>query len=178
MLCAYKFKACSSLFEDPYDQHESNSDVLTIKGIWVGTVTSVHLSTAPIRHENERMRDFKLIKYKNSQAIRQGVPRGVEEPQDPRNQFNPESTILNTSWGPYGAVKGDVIIVANGCPLPLVLREFERGYLLVGGCILIVSSIKNLVNFQADDPGFSDLMRGSAWKELGSVYHLQEFNIH
>jgi hypothetical protein len=68
--------------------------------------------------------------------------------------------------------RGDIIIVAKGSSLPLVLRKTGDYYLLVGGCFLIDSQISHFGEdqgraFTADGPGFSSIMRGSVWDEVG-----------
>jgi hypothetical protein len=81
-------------------------------------------------------------------------------------------TIVNTSWGPWGAEVGDIIIAVQGCRLPLVLKPTGGDYLFVGCCWFINSELKryNFIRSEDDvsreaenDPGFSRIMFGSAW---------------
>jgi hypothetical protein len=87
----------------------------------------------------------------------------------------------DTSWGPCHAAIGDIIIVAAGCKIPLVLRKAEDGkYLFVGGCWLIDSEpqmdISGKVNTR-EESGISPIMFGSACKGLPENWKVEEFHV-
>lgn len=82
--------------------------------------------------------------------------------------------LFTTSWAPCHTERGDIIIVAAGSRLPLILRPHEDGkYLFVGTCWLISGDLKteDLTDTRVKGAGFSPMMFGSACKaaRYGSV---------
>lgn len=70
---------------------------------------------------------------------------------------------------------GDIIIVAKGSCMQLVLRACGSFYLFVGVCMLIDGSF---LEFTADCSEISRIMSGSAWEEIGKSLEEEEFYIH
>ena len=89
-----------------------------------------------------------------------------------------EVTFLNTSWGPLWTEIGDIIVVAAGSELPLVLRKDGDFYLFIGACLLIDSQLTHPPTDLAADPGMSDIMHGNLCKSIGDSNELEEFLIH
>jgi hypothetical protein len=79
------------------------------------------------------------------------------------------------SWGPYWGKVGDIIAVVRGSSIPLVLRKSGKHYLFVGACWLIDSELQGTGIPGQDDPGFSDIMRGALWDEIGKSCKLERF---
>jgi hypothetical protein len=108
-----------------------------------------------------------------------------------------QPTYENTSWGPCKCEKGDIILVAGGCRLPLVLRRYETGqvkgndkYLFVGGCWLNVSKLYDLTQLNQGnkeestgeityprDPGFPRIMYGSLKEENDGLEAVERFRV-
>jgi hypothetical protein len=98
-------------------------------------------------------------------------------------KFDPsENRIFDTGWGPYETNIGDIVVVAEGSPVPLVLRKDGKFFLLVGPCWLFVGEVEadswSEIMFGQDPrvfgaktgypsskkhPGFSDIMWGRVW---------------
>ena len=78
--------------------------------------------------------------------------------------------MLNTSWAPWNADVGDIIIVIPECDTPLVLRLANEGmYQFIGGVWLVDSALIIGEDEEGDpmiilkaNPGFSRLMYGAA----------------
>lgn len=83
-------------------------------------------------------------------------------------------TFENTSWGPCKSQIGDVIIVAAGCKIPLVLRPYDNAYLFVGCCWLIDKEIRDFTKLE-NDPGFSPIMFGSLAGDIGNTGPIEKF---
>lgn len=75
---------------------------------------------------------------------------------------------------------GDIIVMARGSHVPLVLRAYKDLYIFVGGCWLVDGTLEEgfLRSPAPIDPGFSSVMRASAWDEVGGLCQEQEFCIH
>lgn len=162
-------------------------DVLVLKGKSVGVVTEVLPLSHVTRHSSGHEYDqITLIRYDSS----------VDDCQMTNNSLQP--TYENTSWGPSKCEKGDIIIVAGGCRLPLVLRRCESGqdkdndrYLFVGGCWLIVSQLQDLTQINQGkkeestgeiiyprDPGFSRIMFGSLKNDNDGLEAVERFRVY
>lgn len=102
-------------------------------------------------------------------------------PYDPWPPNGSDVSYLNTSWAPHRTEVGDIIVVAMGCCVPLVLRRDGEGYLFVGMCWLITSRILTRVRGGSPgfdtDPGFEEIMRGGIWREVGAAGRLEKFRI-
>jgi hypothetical protein len=72
---------------------------------------------------------------------------------------------------------GGIIIVAKGSRTPLILRRFESHHLFVGGCWLIDKQLGENFHQAPVDPGFSNIMTGSVWDEIGKGRQEEEFYI-
>jgi hypothetical protein len=153
--------------------------MLKIRGIYVGRVTGTVVKGL---HYGSGGADdkVKLIKYdrdptkrywqKSSLADECGWPVGVS---------GSEVTLANTSWGPWWAEVGDIIVVAAGSQVPLVLRKADGKdeYIFVGGCLLIDSQLQTLgKGCIEEEKGFSRLMFGSAWDGVKED-DLEEFEL-
>jgi hypothetical protein len=92
--------------------------------------------------------------------------------------------LSNTSWGPWWALVGDIIIAVAGSTVPHVLHpvfntntasqngfapttslEQPARYLLVSSCVLIDAQLRTLglAEKPSDRPGFARIIFGSAW---------------
>jgi hypothetical protein len=104
------------------------------------------------------------------------------------NEAVPESvtssaTFENTSWGPCKAEQGDIIMVAAGSNIPLVLRKEEERFLFVGGCWLVKSQINLSALLEPEksskQEGFDEIMYGSIVKEIvGKTCVIEEFDLY
>lgn len=74
---------------------------------------------------------------------------------------------------------GDIIVVAAGCKIPLVLRRYEDKYLFVDGCWLIESQIDltKLKRGSGKEEGFSKIMYGSVVESIGKTCEVEEFDL-
>lgn len=178
----------------------STETKLIVGGIFVAIVTKIHWTKlqypelAAFLVPGGEQTTCTLFDYVRAPAI-QAMPSLA---------FNPivregaDVDERNTSWGPCGTKVGDIIIVAKGCPLPLVLRkhDIKDQYLLVGACVLIdftlqcfgpreVAAIGALQQclernskYARNEPGFSDLMFGTAcWAAEAGQCPVEEFII-
>jgi hypothetical protein len=77
------------------------------------------------------------------------------------------------------AEKEDILVVAAGCTIPLVLRRYEDKYLFVGGCWLIDSKIdvRELKPRCGELEGFSRIMYGSVVEQIGEIYQVEDFDL-
>jgi hypothetical protein len=91
------------------------------------------------------------------------------------------ATFRNTSWGPIHSTIGDIIIIAAGCKIPLVLRPIDDGkFLFVGACWLIDSELVMDKSAKVDvkkESGYSPIMFGSACVGLPQNWTAEEFYI-
>ena len=152
----------------------ADSDTFVLRAIQIATIISIQdtrMTNDPALEGNDNLR---LIKYEKSHT------RQPQEPGNAMSNYKPlvdshidPANFKSTSWGPHHCKVGDLIIVAAGSNIPLVLRKIEKEYLLIGGCWLIDSAIQDLMNLQ-NDPGFSPLMFGSACEDLGPDYQVEE----
>ncbi|KAL5316348.1 hypothetical protein ACEPPN_015393 [Leptodophora sp. 'Broadleaf-Isolate-01'] len=161
-----------------------NYPLFVVRGIYVACITGIQVTyVTSDRIVNEDFPDFpdfhrlKLIRYDRDPSLRKGTAEGKCNVWPKTNNGTPISDISfeNTSWGPCQAEVGDIIIVAAGCKIPLVLRKHGEEYLLVGGCWLVEKRIKNLRNLQERDDAFSGVMYGDAVKEIKSGRAVEEF---
>jgi hypothetical protein len=119
---------------------------------------------------------MRLIKYDRDPSKRKNVPRVSPWPSGRRKRQI--VTFANTSWGPYWVERENIIIVAKGSWLPLVLRRCENYYIFIGACWLIDSQLRDrFITEIDDDPGFSSVMRGSVWDEVGKSCQEEKFYI-
>lgn len=91
----------------------------------------------------------------------------------------PAPTFENTSWGPIMAENRDIIVVAAGCKIPLVLRRHDDKYLFVGGCWLIESKVdvRKLEWECGELDGFSKIMYGSVVEQIGKTCEVEDFEL-
>jgi hypothetical protein len=182
---ARKFKAAPRI-DGPQILFTSNENpnYLVLRGVYIATVVGVFLTAVgdtPRKGETDENHEMvKLIKYEQNVKKRGSPLRTKPWPRSKRQKGR--ITSMNTSWGSMRTEMGDIIIVARGSGVPLVLRPWQNFYLFVGGCLLIDKQSKiGWDNFpttlNADDPCFSSIMRGSIWEGLGKTYHKEEFLI-
>lgn len=160
---------------DCFANGEEENSIFCLQEVYVAIVIGVH----EITQGANNIDCFRLIRYDDDPGKRDGAFEYEEWPLDAS-----EITILNTSWAPHATQLGDIIVVADGCPIPLVLRKSGAFYFVLGGCWLIDSKLESdfphLIRSDPwlggeshavespsarlrDDPGFSDVMRGSVW---------------
>jgi len=176
-------------------QHEEDDGIFSFSGVKVAIVTGVTIKK--ITHNNS----VTLIRYDEASGQRTGTFDFDDWPSSAS-----AITLQNTSWGPHATEIGDIIVVAERCPVPLVLRRDGQFYILVGPCWLIVGELemetfllplfdeiagppvdwKGSYESRTDDPGFSDIMRGRVWgnpkyfKQEQSIWESarEEFRLH
>jgi hypothetical protein len=161
--------------------HKGNGRELVIRGIIVGFVKETKLATIAddptyggcdtrvMLFRYERQQQGALCHYPSRDPIKQ---RSLQ--QSPGQTHWNNATIRNTSWGPLNASWGDLIVVSPGSKIPLVLRQTEAAYKLVGGCWLIDRELQDLTNLR-DDPGFSNVMFGSVCSNMDNIVEVEEF---
>jgi hypothetical protein len=170
-------------------------NILIVKGLCVGIVTGTHVTK--ILRDGGADDMIKLITYDRAPQKRHHLSAS-ELPPWPSPGESKSVTLSNTSWGPWWAEIGDIIVVAAGSSVPLVLRpvppsrnpsaptsqdQFQpqqpNKYLLVGPCLLIDSQLRTLglAGSLSDEKGFSTITFGSAWEGNGVVIdeRLDEF---
>jgi len=141
-----------------------------MRGIYVGVITAVH--TVHIWKDSSRAAydTIKLINYDRDPKKRNDL---VDD--DVASSETPLGEMRIPSWGPYWGKVGDIIAVIGGSTTPLVLRKSGKHYLFVGACWLIDSELQGNGMPGQDDPGFSDVMRGALWDEVGKTCELETF---
>jgi hypothetical protein len=77
------------------------------------------------------------------------------------------------------ADNGDIVVVAAGCKVPLVLGGYGDKYLFVGGCWLVESQIDltKLKRGSGKQEGFSKIMYGSVVESIGKTCKVEEFDL-
>jgi hypothetical protein len=167
-----------------YSSPFPSPNILAIKGLYIGIVTGTYVT--PLLHDGDTDDRIKLIRYDRDPRKRHTLSPSQLEPW-PAPDAPKVVSLSNTSWGPWWAEVGDIIVVAAGSTVPLVLRpvlgsitstsslnltsnltsdQHQNTYLLVGGCILIDTQLHNLglAEKLSDEPGFSRIMFGSSWE--------------
>jgi hypothetical protein len=167
-----------------YSSASPSPNILVIKGLYVGVITGTHI--APLLHDGDTDDKIKLIRYDRNPHNRHNLSPPQLEPW-PAPDVSAPVNLSNTSWGPWWALVGDIVVVAAGSTVPLVLHPVapsktssfsssptppssqEQGppaYHLVGSCMLIDSQLRTLglAGNLSDEPGFSRIMFGSAWE--------------
>lgn len=153
-------------------------DVLVLNGVCIGTITETSSWQIGPHRRGDSRDHFTLIDWDPcckrlgpSSSWSTTLNTGLLMTPKP-----PAATILNTSWGPRWGEAGDSIIIAQGCCVPLVLRNQAPHNVFVGACLLLQGKLIDSGKMSTD-PGFSDIMRGSAWEEVGKTPHEEEFHI-
>jgi hypothetical protein len=162
-----------SVTDVQYSSPSPSPNILVIKGLYVGVITGMHVT--PLLHDGDADDKIKLIRYDRSPYKRHNLSPSQLEPWLAPNASEAVN-LSNTSWGPWWAEIGDIIVVAAGSTVPLVLRptcstkcnseQSPPTYLLVGSSLLIDSQLRTigLAEKLSDEPGFSRIMFGSAWE--------------
>jgi hypothetical protein len=153
-----------------------SNGVFTIRGVHVGHITRTRVMKLTKKwSENEEVKDWdqvKLFWYELAARFRQEESTMISN-AEPIPESGPlAATFENTNWGPCKAEAGDIILVAAGSKIPLVLRKDGNRFLFVGGCFLVDSQIdvtKLKLNCGQLE-GFSKIMYGSAVEAIGKTY--------
>lgn len=121
--------------------------IFTIRGIYVGSIKSTHLTNATKKWSDDpAAKDWdqlKLFHYDRAPYLSRNPGDTNSDCSHITESEKPEMTFENTSWGPCTAEIGDIIVVASGSKIPLVLRKHGEGkYLFVGGCSLVDGQIE------------------------------------
>jgi hypothetical protein len=175
-----------------YSSPSPSPNILVIKGLFVGVVTGTHIT--PLLRDGDADDRIKLIRYDRNPQKRHNLSPSQLEPW-PASDASEAVDLSNTSWGPWWAEVGDIIVVAAGSTVPLVLRPVSNSnassqngsaspnslgqlarYLLVGSCVLIDAQLRTLglAEKLSDEPGFSRIMFGSAWEKVSGTDVLNE----
>jgi Heterokaryon incompatibility protein (HET) len=145
--------------------------IFTIRGIYVGRIARTYVTKLTKKwsdvEEVKNWDDVRLFWYELAPYLR------VDEQTVVLNA-GPEnvpltSTFENSNWAPCKAEAGDIIVVAAGSKLPLVLRKCSEGFLFVGACFLVDSQIDvTCITPKYEQlEGFSKIMYGSAVEAIG-----------
>ena len=159
---------------EPQMSAAADSSLFVLRAIRIAIIIGTHVTRITEDPALEGNDGVRLIKYHR-------IP--VRKPQEQGNALSDYKSLAHvpmntasyrsTSWGPLHCTVGDIIIVAAGSNVPLVVRKLENEYLFIGGCWLIDSAIQDLMNLK-NDPGFSPLMFGAACEGLGPDFHAEE----
>ena len=152
--------------------HEIHSDgrTLILKGIYVGRITGTLISRITAGLFLQGYDEVNLLRYDRNPAMRFEMAPPSPWPFDAEDRKT--ITFENTTWGPCKSQLGDIIIVAAGCKIPLVVRPCDNFYLFVGCCWLIDREVLDFRKVK-DDPGFSPIMFGSLPGDIG----IEEFRV-
>lgn len=175
-------KGDTSLLEKR-ELYSSTDSQLTMRGIVAATVTKIYSKTLQypqptvfLAAPNEQLTAI-LFDSNILPSINADMGLSFKRPGHSIAEINE----LNTSWGPLGTEVGDIVIVAEGSGLPLVLRRHndKTKFLFVGACVLInftlssfapgeiaiMGSLETPLDVTNDnlsqDPGFSPVMHGA-----------------
>jgi len=145
---------------------------LVIQAIPVGTITKTCFFDVIFGIGKEWQDTVKLFTYEKNYAGMQNISGQKTLHDGTKGPMSPTMTMSNSSWGPYWAESGDIIIISRLCWAPLVLRRDGTEFLFVGGCCLVDSELRGSgpghmsdIEALSKDPGFSPIMHGSAWDE-------------
>ncbi|KAH7329955.1 heterokaryon incompatibility protein-domain-containing protein [Rhexocercosporidium sp. MPI-PUGE-AT-0058] len=159
------------------------SGIFTIRGVRVGRIKNtreVHATKKWSDAEAAQGWDKLRLFWYESVRHFHGMDTAISNEAVPQSVIS-SATFENTSWGPCKAEQGDIIVVAAGSNIPLVLREEEKRFLFVGGCWLVKSQI-NLSALlgpenSSKQEGFDEIMHGSIVKEIGKTCVVEEFEL-
>lgn len=147
-------------------------EILTIRGVYVAVVTATfraHVTrdlTLGVEDAVTLFTHDRDSSLRHGPFVKSGWPNG-----------DSSVSFVNTSWGPYHTEVGDIIVVAPGSNLPLVLRRQESRYLFVGACWFVKERIHD-VNCLKDDRGFDEVMFGSVCEEEGVESRVEIFQLY
>jgi hypothetical protein len=157
--------------------------IFTIRGVNVGCITGTHVIHVTKKWSNDPTeKDFdllKLFRYKLTPQLSNLGGTTSSGPWPVSESEQPAPTFENTSWGPIMAENRDIIVVAAGCKIPLVLRRHDDKYLFVGGCWLIESKVdvRKLERECGELDGFSKIMYGSVVEQIGKTCEVEDFEL-
>ncbi len=179
----------NGLKEVPSSTPETHG-IFTIRGIYVGCITSTHRTNVTKKWSDDpAAKDWdqlKLFHYDRAPFLCRKPGTTNSDSSRTAESEKPEMTFENTSWGPCKAEIGDIIVVAAGSKIPLVLRKQGDGeYLFVGGCWLVDGQIEDLPELRlggrwhrGEVKGFSEVMYGSAVEMIGKGCEIEEFDLY
>ncbi|KAH0545073.1 hypothetical protein FGG08_000844 [Glutinoglossum americanum] len=145
--------------KEPHLEQALDCRVLILRGIQVGRILEVRTVRIPSPDEkdDQEVRIFGYETVGDNPTI-----HAIDRPG-----LTP--SFRNTSWGPKKCQPNDIIIVAPGSTVPLVLRSDGGEWLFVGMCWVIESEIQNWKKMieassapgvSSMDPGLSSIMAG------------------
>lgn len=167
--------------QEPRSNDHRDCEVLVLRGIYVAVITGTLEARMTQDDDLLGLDQFKLVRYD-----RESCNRGRDFVKDPPSLWrthdeksnSPLISHTNASWGPLHSEIGDIVIIAAGSRIPLVLRKFADGkYLFVGACWLIDGEIEDVTKLE-ENAGFSSLMFGSACEGLPDDYEPELFHIY
>lgn len=160
-----------------------SSGIFTIRGLRVGRITNTSEVTATRSwSDNEAAKGWDQVKlfwyepatYSDGRdTIFLSGSGAVTE------SMISTATFENTSWGRCKAEPRDIIVIAAGSNIPLVLRKEEDRFLFAGDCWLVSSQI-DVTKPKRDCgrlEGFSEVMYGSIVDEIGKTCVVEEFEL-
>jgi len=109
------------------DVRFDEGDVLVLKAVYVAVVVEVLPVQIIIGLEKEPMDQLSLFKYDRDPRKRYKSLAKDKSKMGSRNQRRRRKgkNLRNSNWGPGVMEVGDIIIVAKGSPVPLVLRNVK-----------------------------------------------------
>jgi hypothetical protein len=152
-------------------------DILNLFGVYVGVVTRVFTSNLEFTWE-KHIQDWKKASHTTMRLFQYDQNANGGDHLIPKDLHSQSGDMYNTSWGPFWVESGDIIIISDVCPTPMVIRRDGDSYLFVGGCWLIDEELQGPEEFIDEelvaeelikDPGTSSIMRGSATWENAKV---------
>jgi hypothetical protein len=158
--------------------------VLVLECIIVAVVTAVYISDVEDdlgfgEAENCR-KGIKLISF-------MPIAEGFSTPSDHNWQSSEWPleegclpSIRDMSWAPWWTEPGDKVILGKGFRMPLVVSQVGNTdeWLLLGCCRLIDATVPySILHSPKPVDGYSPIMYGSAWDEIGTKYKMRKFRI-
>jgi hypothetical protein len=152
---------------------QGNTDCIELKAIHVATVTATCLTTFKALSTENPPCYAKLFQYQYNRALRILSSRSHPRYWPMTKEGKSRISLQNTSWASVHVEPDDILVIAHGLTVSFLLRKHEETYRFVGACILIDKQDRGKVGKDGvpflpedcDDPCYSDIMRGGAWKE-------------
>ncbi|KAL5318951.1 hypothetical protein ACEPPN_014019 [Leptodophora sp. 'Broadleaf-Isolate-01'] len=161
-----------------------SSGIFTIRGVRVGRIENTREVHATRKWSEDKAAQgwdkLRLFWYEPIRHLN-GMDTAISNEAVLESDVS-SATFENTSWGPCKAERGDIIVVAAGSNIPLVLRKEGEGFLFVGGCWLVKSQINLSALLEPEksskQEGFDEIMYGSIAKEIGKTCVVEEFELY
>jgi len=114
----------------PTLRFSDDGNILILKAVYVAVVTHTHLVRLDVSSSENLSNRMNQIRYDRNPSQRHKARKKTSQTQKQEQAVH----FLSSNWGPLWAEVGDIIIVARGSRIPLMLRKIEEYYVFVGGC--------------------------------------------